>query len=158
MNCNVGCGCSYIIGLFKSFKKKPVPQPEPPKPVQPITPTPVPTPAPQPAPVVQDRTPVTYKVVSYDIDRCFFSYRGGGNSDQGSESTYLDSAYVWVTYTTYNATEEAIETKREYKMYTGSRRPISNPNCGKALEETLGKAVNRVLDIKFFNMSFRPVR
>ena len=47
MNCNVGCGCSYIIGLFKSFKKKPTPPPEPPKPVQPVTPTPAPQPAPQ---------------------------------------------------------------------------------------------------------------
>lgn len=52
MNCNVGCGCSYIIGLFKSFKKKPVPQPEP-------------TPAPQPAPVVQDR--IEWVTKRYDI-------------------------------------------------------------------------------------------
>lgn len=137
MNCKVGCGCSYIIGLFKSFKKKPVPQPEP---------------------VVQDRTPVSYKVVSYEADWCFFDHRGGGDSDQGSESIYLDFAYVWVTYTTYNAAGETIETKREYKRYTGSHRPISNPHCSKVLEETLGKEVNRVFDIKFFNMSFRPVR
>lgn len=36
MNCNVGCGCSYLVGVFKGTKKKVVPPPPPPPaPVQP---------------------------------------------------------------------------------------------------------------------------
>ena len=30
MNCNVGCGCSYLVGVFKGTKKKVVPPPPPP--------------------------------------------------------------------------------------------------------------------------------
>lgn len=71
MNCNVGCGCSYIIGLFKSFKKKPAPPPEPPKPVQPVTPTPAPTPARQPDRIewVTKRYNVPCAEVTYEVKK-----------------------------------------------------------------------------------------
>ena len=38
MNCNVGCGCSYLVGVFKGTKKKVVPPPPPPP--APVPPTP----------------------------------------------------------------------------------------------------------------------
>lgn len=158
MNCNVGCGCSYIIGLFKSFKK-PAPPPEPPKPVTPVVPTPTPQPTPQPVPRPQpekDRNVVTIRVTGYQEDGCNFSYRGGGDSNQGSENTYLDSANVWVEYTTYNAAGEAIESKRERKMIRGnSFQTISNPNCRKAVEETIGRITRNSLSVEMFNRIFR---
>jgi hypothetical protein len=40
MQCNVNCGCSYLIGVFKGTKKKVVPPPPPPAPVVPVAPTP----------------------------------------------------------------------------------------------------------------------
>ena len=38
MQCNINCGCSYLVGVFKGTKKKVVPPPPPPP--APVPPTP----------------------------------------------------------------------------------------------------------------------
>ena len=65
MNCNVGCGCSYLVGVFKGTKKKVVPPPPPP-------PAPVaPTPARQPDRVewVTKRYNVPCAEVTYEVKK-----------------------------------------------------------------------------------------
>ena len=65
MNCNVGCGCSYLVGVFKGTKKKVVPPPPPP-------PAPVPpTPARQPDRIewVTKRYDIPCAEVTYEVKK-----------------------------------------------------------------------------------------
>lgn len=152
MNCNVECGYSYIIGLFKSFKKKPAPTPEPPKPVTPVVPTPAPQPVPQPVPQPEkDRNVVSIRVNGYDADGCYFDDHSSGNSDNGSDNTYLNYAYVWVNYTTYNAAGEAIESKRERRMIRGFKNHNVDLNCGRAIQATISRFPKGPYTVDFFN-------
>ena len=154
MNCNVGCGCSYIIGLFKSFKRKPAPPPEPPKPVTPVVPTPTPQPVPQPQPE-KDRNVVNIYVDRVDADGCSYNYSGNGDNDNGGAENYLNSANVWVNYRTINAAGETIESKRERKRLRGDPRMPVDANCGKAVEATLRKFMpNKSMTVDTFNRTF----
>lgn len=66
MQCNINCGCSYLVGVFKGTKKKVVPPPPPPP--APVVP---PTPARQPDRIewVTKRYNVPCAEVTYEVKK-----------------------------------------------------------------------------------------
>lgn len=102
MNCNVGCGCSYLVGVFKGTKKKVVPPPPPP-------PAPV-----QPAPARQpDR--IEWVTKRYDIPCAEVTY----------EVKKVNGIETGEMRNTKNITSDTYEAVKTYNWSHGTTRKIT---------------------------------
>ena len=102
MQCNINCGCSYLVGVFKGTKKKVVPPPPPP-------PAPVPpTPAREP-----DR--IEWVTKRYDIPCAEVTY----------EVKMVNGIETGEMRNTKNITSDTYEAVKTYDWSYGTTRKIT---------------------------------
>ena len=119
MQCNVNCGCSYLVGVFKGTKKKVVPPPPPP-------PAPVPpTPARQPDRIewVTKRYNVPCAEVTYEVKKV----NGVETGEMRNTKNISSDTYTTESTTRRSSRTETVTTTTFKRWYVNGTQVDVSP-------------------------------